>query len=94
LQDCFPSDDALTWEWQEWSKKLKGLMRLYLHIGFDDVKFSQKQIKTLKDYFYANILLIECIRGDCYSSKELRNQIVDHLLLPNKCIPKTLTLEI
>lgn len=94
LQDCFPSDDALTWEWQEWSQKLKGLMRLYLHIGFDDVKFSQKQIKTLKDYFYANTLLIECIRADCYSSKELRNQIVDHLLLPNKCIPKTLTLEI
>lgn len=94
LQDCFPSDEALTWEWQEWSQKLKGLMRLYLHIGFDDVKFSQKQIKTLKDYFYANTLLIECIRADCYSSKELRNQIVDHLLLPNKCIPKTLTLEI
>lgn len=94
LQDSFPSDDAPTWEWQEWSKNLKGLMRLYLHIGFDDVKFSQKHIKTLKDYFYANTLLIECIRGDCYSSKELRNQIVDHLLLPNKRIPKTLTLEI
>jgi GTPase SAR1 family protein len=94
LQDCFPSDDAPKWEWQEWSKNLKGLMRLYLHIGFDDVKFTQEQIKTLKNYLYANTLLIECIRGDSYSSKELRNQIVDHLLLPNQRIPKSLTLEI
>ncbi|ARV60241.1 hypothetical protein BZZ01_17820 [Nostocales cyanobacterium HT-58-2] len=94
LQDCFPSNEAPKWEWQEWTKKLKGLMRLYLNIGFDDVKFSQEDIKTLKDYLYANTLLLECIRADCYSSKELRNQIVDYLLLPTKRIPKALTIEI
>ncbi|WP_193196137.1 NACHT domain-containing protein [Nostoc sp. MG11] len=90
LKDCFPADNAPKWEWEEWAKKLKGLMRLYLHIGFDDVKLSQQEIKSLEDYFYANILLIECIRGDSYSSKDLRDQLIAHLLLPHKRIPSKL----
>ncbi|MBW4564110.1 MAG: NACHT domain-containing protein [Mojavia pulchra JT2-VF2] len=90
LKDSFPYENAPKWEWQEWAKKLKGFMRLYLHIGFDDVKLSQEQIKSLEDYFYANILLIECIQGGSYSSKDLRNQLIDHLLLPSKRIPSEL----
>ena len=94
LLESSPRDDAPKSDWQDWANHLKGVMRLYLNIGYNDVKFSQEQINTLKDYFYANILLMECIQGGSYSSKELRNQIVDHLLLPNKRIPKTLTLSI
>ncbi|MGF1933654.1 MAG: NACHT domain-containing protein [Nostoc sp. ChiQUE02] len=90
LQDCFPSDNAPKWEWQEWANKLKALMRLYLHIGFDDVKLLKEEIKTLEDYVYANILLIECMTGGSYSSKELRDQLLDHLLLPYNRIPSQL----
>ncbi|MBD2775964.1 NACHT domain-containing protein [Iningainema tapete] len=90
VQDCFPADEAPKWEWQEWANKLRGLMMLYLNIGYNDVKFSHQQIKTLEDYFYANILLLECIRAGSYSSKELRNQIIDHLLLPYNRIPPEL----
>ncbi|GAB1542118.1 hypothetical protein NUACC21_47920 [Scytonema sp. NUACC21] len=90
LLESFPQEDAPTSDWQDWTKHLRGVMRLYLNIGYDDVKFSPEQIKIVKDYFYANVLLLECVRGGSYSSKELRNQIVDHLLLPNKRIPRSL----
>ncbi|KYC43398.1 hypothetical protein WA1_11195 [Scytonema hofmannii PCC 7110] len=93
LQESFPNDNAPQSDWEDWIKHLRGVMRLYLNIGYDDVKFSTEQIKTLKDYLYANILLLECIRGSSYSSKYLRNQILDYLLLPNKRIPETLIRE-
>ncbi len=91
LQESFPDDNAPQSDWQDWIKHLRGVMRLYLNIGYDDVKFSPEQIKTLKDYLYANILLLECIKGSSYSSQVLCNQIVDYLLLPSKRIPETLS---
>ncbi|MUH01238.1 NACHT domain-containing protein [Scytonema sp. UIC 10036] len=93
LQESFPDDNAPQSDWQDWIKHLRGVMRLYLNIGYDDVKFSPEQIKTLKDYLYANILLLECIKGCNYSSKDLRTQILDYLLLPSKRIPETLIRE-
>ncbi|KAF3885393.1 MULTISPECIES: NACHT domain-containing protein [Nostocales] len=93
LQESFPDDNAPQSDWQDWIKHLRGVMRLYLNIGYDDVKFSPEQIKILKDYLYSNILLLECIKGSNYSSKELRNQILDYMLLPSKRIPETLIRE-
>jgi hypothetical protein len=93
LKESFPDDNAPQSDWQDWIKHLRGVMRLYLNIGYDDVKFSPEQIKTFKDYLYANILLLECIKGSNYSSKDLRNQILDYLLLPSKRIPETLIRE-
>lgn len=89
LKESFPSNAAPAWEWQEWAGKLKALMILYLDIGYD-VKLSSEHLKILEDYFYANVLLLECMRGDSYSSKDLRNQMIDHLLLPHKRIPSEL----
>jgi nucleoside-triphosphatase THEP1 len=88
LKDSFPPSYAPKWQWNEWAKQLKSLMILYLHIGYN-VRISQEDAKSLEDYFYVNALLVDCIRGS-YVSRELRSQIIDHLLLPSKRIPKHL----
>lgn len=93
LKDSFPADNAPVSDWKQWAERLQGVVQLYLHIAYDDVKFSPEQIKILEDYIYANILLIECIKVGSYSSKDLRNQIIDHLLLPKGRIPQHLKLE-
>lgn len=84
-----PPDDAPKEDWKQWRNDLRAAMMLYLDIGYA-WKFSPDEIQTLKDYFYTNIILIECIRGGSYCSKDLRNQIIDHLLLPIANIPETL----
>jgi len=90
LKESMPSDNDPRFDWQQWADQLSAFMKLYLHISYNYLKFSQEEIQTLEDYFYANILLIECIRGGSYSSQNLRDQLIDHLLLPSKLIPPEL----
>ncbi len=90
LKESLPNEQAPELDWLDWANRLRSAMRLYLNIGWNDVKFTQEEIKTLKDYFYANILLLKCIQGDSYSTKELRNQIIDNMLLPKQRIPSEL----
>lgn len=90
LKESLPDAQAPESDWLDWANRLRSAMRLYLNIGWNDVKFTQEEIKTLKDYFYANILLLKCIQGDSYSTKELRNQIIDNMLLPKQRIPSEL----
>jgi GTPase SAR1 family protein len=90
LKESLPNEQAPESDWLDWANRLRSAMRLYLNIGWNDVQFTQEDIKTLKDYFYANILLLKCIQGDSYSTKELRNQIIDHMLLPKQRISSEL----
>ena len=86
LKERLPSNTAPKQDWQQWVEELQALMMLYLDVGYNE-KLSKEDAKALEDYLYANVLLIECIRGDSYSSKHLRNQVIDNLLLPIKRIP-------
>ncbi|OUL23142.1 hypothetical protein BV372_30280 [Nostoc sp. T09] len=90
LKESLPDEQAPESDWLDWANRLRSAMRLYLNIGWNDVKFTQQEIQTLKDYFYMNILLLKCIKSDSYSTKELRNQIIDHMLLPSQRIPSEL----
>ncbi|BAY22213.1 NACHT domain family protein [Calothrix sp. NIES-2100] len=90
LKESLPDEQAPESDVLDWANRLRSAMRLYLDIGWNDVKFTQDEVKTLKDYFYANIVLLKCIQSDSYSTKELRNQIIDHLLLPSQRIPSAL----
>ena len=47
-----------------------------------DFWFNQEQKKILKQYYDANLLLVECLNSDCYVSREVRQEIEDTLLLP------------
>ncbi len=90
LKESMPSDNDPISDWQQWADQLSAFMKFYLNISYNDIKFSKEEIQTLEDYFYANILLIECIRGGSYSSKNLRDKLIDNLLLPFKLIPSEL----
>ncbi|MDZ8050344.1 MAG: NACHT domain-containing protein [Aulosira sp. ZfuVER01] len=90
LKESLPSEQAPESDWLDWANRLRSAMRLYLNIGWNDVKFTPEEIKALKDYLYANILLLKCIKGDSYSTKDLRNQIIDNMLLPSQRIPSEL----
>ncbi|OUL22051.1 NACHT domain-containing protein [Nostoc sp. 106C] len=90
LKESLPDEQAPESDWLDWANRLRSAMRLYLNIGWNDVKFTQQEIKALKDYFYANILLLKCIKSDSYSTKELRNQLIDHMLLPSQRVPSEL----
>lgn len=88
LLDTYPRGNASSKRWKKWAKELQALMMLYLHIGYS-VKLSQEDVSSLEDYCYVNTLLVECIRGS-YSSKILREQIIDNLLRPSRSIPPEL----
>jgi predicted NACHT family NTPase len=45
-------------------------------------QFTDEQNKLLKQYYNANLLLVECLNSDCYVSRKVRQCIEDTLLLP------------
>lgn len=60
------------------SKKL--LAHQLLGVSFKD--FSKEDQQTLKDYYYANNLLIDCLlQTDCVTSNQLRSEIFETLFL-------------
>ncbi len=40
------------------------------------------RITILQKYYDANVILIECLRSDCFVTREVRNKIQDELFLP------------
>lgn len=86
LQSRHPASDASSSAWERWAEELRQLMLDHLDIGYK-VNFSADNITLLEEYIYANYLLFECIyRGNNFSLK-LRDEIIDHLLLPQDKIP-------
>ncbi|MBE9200854.1 MULTISPECIES: NACHT domain-containing NTPase [unclassified Nodularia (in: cyanobacteria)] len=66
-----------------WTEQLKSVMIEHCNIGHD-WQFNEAQKTLLQQYYYANKLLIDCLNSDCYVSREVRQEIEDTLLLPNK----------
>ncbi len=87
-----PDINASNKEWEKWTEELHQVMRVHLDIGYKEL-FTPEDTKALENYAYANYLILECIRAESYSSKELREQIIDNLLLPNdKILPQLLSI--
>ncbi|MEH2067326.1 MAG: NACHT domain-containing protein [Nostoc sp.] len=86
LQSHHPSSHAANQEWQKWAEKLRQLMLKYLDAGYK-VNLATADVKALESYIYANYLLFNCICGEIYCSRELREEILDNLLLPTNEIP-------
>ncbi|GBE92689.1 NACHT domain-containing protein [Nostoc cycadae] len=86
LQSCKPCYDSSELEWQQWADNLQKVMSGYLDIGYD-VKFSEEDAKALDKYLYLNNLLLDCILADSYAFKDLREELINHLLLPKDRIP-------
>jgi predicted NACHT family NTPase len=66
---------------QIWTEQLRAVMIEHRNIGYD-WQFSNEQKEVLKEYYDANLLLVECLNSDCYVSREVRQEIEDTLLLP------------
>jgi predicted NACHT family NTPase len=82
----FASENHDNW-WQEngqkWSKKLRDITIQYRNIGHH-WQFSDDQLKLLQQYYEANKFLVDCLKSDCYVSREVREEIELTLLLPFK----------
>ncbi|MEP0752731.1 NACHT domain-containing NTPase [Trichocoleus sp. Lan] len=64
-----------------WAEQLRAVMIKYRNMGHD-WQFSNQQKELFKQYYDANLLLVECLNSDCYVSREVRQEIEDTLLLP------------
>lgn len=71
---------------QEWGEKLKSELIRCRNIGHD-WNFTSDELKILKRYYDANSLLSTCLNGDCYVSREVREEIMRSTLLPIEKIP-------
>ncbi|MBW4575173.1 MAG: NACHT domain-containing NTPase [Aphanothece sp. CMT-3BRIN-NPC111] len=71
--------------WKEnrknWCDKLRYAMIKYRNISHN-WQFSDEQMEALKQYYDANLLLVECLNSNCDVSREVRQEIEDTLLLP------------
>jgi predicted NACHT family NTPase len=67
---------------QNWTKQLRSLMRKHRKIRHN-WQFNQQQQKLLKQYYYANKLLVDCLNNGCYLKSEVRQKIENTLLLPS-----------
>ncbi|MBD2667360.1 putative signal transduction protein with Nacht domain [Richelia sinica FACHB-800] len=67
-------------EGQSWIEKMRDATIKYSNIGHD-WKFSDKQKKLLKQYYDANMLLLDCL-NQSKVSPEVRSLIEDNLFLP------------
>ncbi|MCY7276429.1 MAG: NACHT domain-containing protein, partial [Phormidesmis sp. CAN_BIN44] len=66
---------------QNWISQLRAILIEHRNIGHD-WKFSDVQKETLRQYYDANKLLIDCLNSGCAVSDRTRQEIEDDLLLP------------
>jgi predicted NACHT family NTPase len=70
-----------------WREDLRKITIEYRNIGHD-WQFSEEQKELLKQYYFANQLLTQCLHQECYVSREVRQEIEETLLLPISEIEK------
>ena len=64
-----------------WTEQLRSLMIDYRNFGHQ-WQFSNQQKDALKQYYYANQLLVDCLNSNCYVTRKVRQKIENTLLLP------------
>jgi dsRNA-specific ribonuclease len=83
LQDELPDPKEEKERFEEW-RQTNGrywVEKITKLLGCD-LQFSQQQKQLLKDYYDANLLLVEYLASNCNISQEVRQEIEDTLLLP------------
>jgi hypothetical protein len=66
---------------QAWTEQLRALMIKYRNIGHN-WQFSKRQKKLIRQYYDANLFLVDCLHSNCKVTKEVQQEIEDTLLLP------------
>ncbi len=80
------SDWEISRQWwqangQAWTEQLRAVMIKHRNIGHD-WQFSERQKESLRHYYDANRLLVDCLNSDCNVTPEVRSHIEETLLLP------------
>ncbi|MBT9311062.1 NACHT domain-containing protein [Leptothoe kymatousa] len=65
----------------QWIQSLRDLIIRHRNIGHD-WGFTSTELNALKEYYTVNKLLSRCLQGDCYVSREVREEINVSTLLP------------
>jgi hypothetical protein len=88
LQDRLPDqnnyrqfDQWWRYNGKQWTEDLKQVMIKYRNIGHD-WQFTTEQEQKLQQYYDANLLLAQCLKSECYLSREVREEIEETMLLP------------
>jgi hypothetical protein len=66
---------------QAWSEQLRTLIISHRNVGHD-WQFSVEQKQVLRQYYDANVLIVECLNNSCEVTPAVRSHIEDTLLLP------------
>ncbi|NES06649.1 MAG: hypothetical protein F6K22_29820 [Okeania sp. SIO2F4] len=72
---------------KDWANKLREVIIKHRDISHN-WQFISSQIELLQKYYDANVILIECLRSDCFLTREVRDKIEDELFLPMAEIEK------
>jgi predicted NACHT family NTPase len=72
---------------KQWAEDLRQIMIKYRNIG-QDWQFTDEQKDRLHKYYDANLLLVNCLKSECYVSREVREEIEATMLLPAAEIEK------
>ena len=65
-----------------WVEQLRAVQIKYRNIGYN-WHFSVQQTQALQQYHDANKLLVDCLQSACYTTRAVREEILETLLLPN-----------
>ncbi len=78
LELALPTPNSSGLDWQQYADAIFAILRTERDLGHD-WNFSDKEIDTLNDYFYANELLVQCLQVATVSD---RQAVLNSLLLP------------
>jgi len=71
--------------WQEkghdWTEHLRSILIRFRNLH--DWQFEDKQFELMEQYEYANELLVDCLKSECYVNRAVREEIEATLLLPS-----------
>ena len=80
------SDQETSKQWwqansQAWREQLRAVMIKHRNIAHN-WQFSKEQREVLRQYYYTNKLLVDCLNSSCNVTPAVRNEIEETLLLP------------
>ena len=86
LSTSLPHETADSEDCTAWAEEMRRLTMLHLYSGLDAsqgiVHLNLEEVTALNRYLYLTKLLVDALTSDIYCSKEVRNAIIESLLLP------------
>jgi hypothetical protein len=75
--------------WEVWAENLRKTLIATFQVGYA-IDLGCHESKVLEDYIYANNFMMRCLSESVTSSRELREQIVENMLLPPDQVSQSL----